>query len=102
MGSVLGSDFKKKRQCPSSSALVSYHQRHLFNGQISKVASHLAACEFCAAELQLLSRLPSATEICETPEMPAHLRALATALLCKDGPGTIGALRRIDVHERPI
>ena len=101
MGAGLGSDFEKKRQCPSSTVLVSYHQRHLLNGQMPEVASHLAACDFCAAELQLLSRLPSATDSFAAPEMPAHLRALATALLCKV-PGAIGALRRIEVHEQSI
>ena len=84
MGSLSGDDFEKKRHCPSSEALVSYRQRHLSNGQMSQLASHLATCDFCAAELELLSRFPSTREFCESPEMPAHLRALAESLLRMD------------------
>ena len=80
MGSLSGSDFAKKRHCPSSEALVFYRQCHLTNGQMSQLASHLATCDFCAAELELLSRFPSQKESCESPEMPAHLRALAESL----------------------
>lgn len=79
-----GSDFEKKRFCPASQVLVSYHQRHLSNEQTSQIASHLAACDFCAAELQLLLRFPSTIEVCESPKMPDDLRVLARALLRKD------------------
>lgn len=81
MGSLSVSDFEKKRHCPSSEALVVYRQRHLLNGQMPQLASHLATCDFCAAELELLSRFPSTKEFCDSPKMPPHLRALAESLL---------------------
>lgn len=81
---VSGSGFEKKRSCPASQVLIYYHQRRLPTEQTSRVAAHLAACEFCAAELQLLLRFPSTSEVCESPEMPDSLRALAMALLRKD------------------
>ena len=84
MGSLSGSDFRKKWHCPSSQALVSYQQRDLSDGQLLQVASHLATCDFCAAELQLLSKLPLAEHCKESPPMPAHLRALAEALLARN------------------
>ena len=84
MGSLSGSDFRKKWHCPSSQALVSYQQCDLLDWQMSQVASHLATCDFCAAELQLLSKLPLAEHCKESPAMPAHLRALAEALLTRN------------------
>lgn len=81
---VLSGDFKKKRLCPASELLFSYHQRHLSSEQTANIASHLSACDFCAAELQLLVRFPSTAEVSEPPEMPDSLRALAMALMRRD------------------
>jgi hypothetical protein len=74
-------DFEKKRFCPASQVLLSYQQREFSSEQESQIASHLVACDFCAAELQLLVRFPAATEVCESPKMPDSLRVLAAALL---------------------
>jgi hypothetical protein len=81
MGSLSGSDFRKKWRCPSSDDLVAYNLATL---QASHINAHLALCDFCAAELQLLSKFPPAEHCTETPAMPAHLRALAEALLTRD------------------
>jgi hypothetical protein len=80
----MGTEFKKQRHCPSSQVLVSYHQHNLATWQTSPVTSHLAKCDFCAAELQLLSKFSLAEPCNESPVMPAHLRALARALLTRD------------------
>lgn len=46
------------------------------------VASHLDECDFCGAELQLLTdHTPPAQEECVTAAMPANLRWLAETLL---------------------
>ena len=95
MGSLGGSGFGKKRRCPSSDLLLSYHQYDLSAEQTSRVASHLAICDFCAAELQLLSRYPPAQELCERTPMPGALRALAEALFLKDRSRTEALLFRI-------
>ncbi|MCU1268701.1 MAG: hypothetical protein JWM21_5019 [Acidobacteria bacterium] len=83
MGSLSGSDFRKKWRCPSSEDLVAYPQRKLANLQASHINAHLAICDFCAAELQLLSKFPSAEHCTETPAMPVQLRVLAEALLTR-------------------
>jgi anti-sigma factor RsiW len=84
------SDFEKKRFCPAAQVLVSYHQHHLSDEQRSQIASHLAACDFCVAELQLLVKFSPTIEVCESPKMPESLRVLATALLRKSN----SAIRR--------
>lgn len=46
------------------------------------VASHLDECDFCGAELQLLTEHAPAEEAeCQFAEMPPHLRWLAESLL---------------------
>lgn len=46
------------------------------------VASHLDECDFCGAELQLLTdHTPPAQEECVVTAMPANLRWLAETLL---------------------
>ena len=90
-----GSDFEKKRQCPSSEVLVSYQQCSLNRGQKSPIAFHLATCDFCKAELQLLSKYSSAEESHESPPVPVSLRTLAEALLTRNRLGTTGLLVNI-------
>ena len=96
MSSFPGSGFEKKRQCPSSEVLLlSYQQRGSASGQTSQIAFHLAACDFCKAELQLLSRYPSAAESFESPSVPVDLRTLAEALLIWSRLGTADLLEKI-------
>jgi len=80
MSSFAGSEFEKKLHCPTSEALLSYQQRDLNCGRTSQIASHLAACDFCAAELWLISKYSPAKESYECPPVPASLRALAEGL----------------------
>jgi hypothetical protein len=79
----MGSDFKKTWDCPTSQTLSSYLEPDSVNKETSYLAVHLAKCEFCAAESQLLSKLPPEEYCGETPAMPAALRALAEALLVR-------------------
>ena len=97
----MGTDYKKQRHCPSSQVLVSYQHHSLANWQTSHVAFHLAKCDFCAAELQLLSKFPLAAHCDESPAMPAHLRALAEALLTRDSLRHRGRLRMVG-NDRPV
>jgi hypothetical protein len=94
MGS-LGSAFAKKRCCPSSDILLSYHRSYLSSEQTPRITSHLATCDFCAAELQLLSKYPSAAEPCGRTVMPPDLGALAAMLLTKDNLETEALLFQI-------
>ena len=59
--------FRKLRTCPQSEALMTYCQGARDAAPRDAVAAHAAACDFCGAEAQLLSRFPP----------------LASALLCQ-------------------
>ena len=95
MSSLSGSAFEKKRHCPSSELLLSCQQRELTHAQTSQIAVHLAACDFCKAELQLLSRYPSAGDSYESPPVPSNLRTLAEDLLIRNRLGTTSLLERL-------
>jgi len=76
--------FRKTRQCPSAQALLAYDSAHVERGIATDVKSHLAYCEFCSAEIQLLHRHHAQLEEYIFVEMPEHLRRLAEDLLRPD------------------
>lgn len=85
--------FGKSPECPSSEDLLQLcGERHtmcepgLLPARRAAMQRHLAACDFCAAEAQLLAA--HAPQLAEphprTPvQMPVHLYALARALLTR-------------------
>lgn len=73
--------FCKRVSCPSEEMLLSFQLEELSPKQMAKVQKHLQNCEFCCAELELLSHYPPQFEICAMSEIPAALRQLAEALL---------------------
>ena len=73
--------FSKQATCPSAEMLISYHTLNLSYGMAETVTEHLSSCEFCVAELKLLSEHPPAEEAYSAAEIPAHLRSLAEALM---------------------
>lgn len=95
MSSLAGRAFEKARQCPSSEVLLSYQQQDLVRGQSWPIAAHLAVCDFCSAELQLLANYPAVKEAQEIPPMPASLRALAEALLAGNQLGSEPLLKKM-------
>lgn len=80
----LVSVFRKQTSCPSAEMLLCYRSDELSAQQRERVASHLNICEFCEAELQLLTEHPAIWEECPLAEMPLNLRCLAEALLHGD------------------
>lgn len=75
----------KKAGCPSSESLLAFRTLGLSEQQALWVETHLDECEFCGAELQLLSEhAPPEDEECELVEMPSSLRCLAQSLLTPD------------------
>jgi len=80
----LVSIFRKQPSCPSSEMLLCYRTDDLSSEQHSWIASHLGVCEFCTAELQLLTAHRPIEEECPLVDMPLHLRMLAEALLSGD------------------
>lgn len=73
--------FSKQASCPSAETLVSYNTSTLSGGLRAQVLEHLSSCEFCDAELKLLSKHTPADEEYALAEIPAHLRSLAEALM---------------------
>jgi hypothetical protein len=73
--------FCKLRTCPTSETLLLYHDAALARDATGEVAEHLSACDFCGAELHLLSRFPPAGPPAVHPaRMPWPLYRLARDL----------------------
>ena len=70
--------FRKLRTCLQSEALTTSSQRLQ-----SSATAHAAACDFCGAEMQLLSRFPPPASALPFAlfRIPAGLRRLAEDLL---------------------
>jgi hypothetical protein len=73
--------FGKQATCPSSETLLSYQRAGLTSDERASVAAHLAACDFCGAEFQLLTRHSATGEKYVLTNIPLNLRRLAEALL---------------------
>jgi glutaredoxin len=73
--------FRKRASCPSSQELLGYNLSSVTDEQRSRVKAHLLSCDFCNAELQLLTRHRVDVEEDALVEMPAQLRRLAERLL---------------------
>jgi len=74
--------FRKTAACPSEGVLVSYNSRKLSQEIMGLVRFHLGFCDFCSAELSLLSRHSRSHKVeAKTPEIPMNLRVLAESLL---------------------
>lgn len=75
--------FRKLRSCPSADMLILFRETGLAREAEERVERHLEACDFCCAELQLLSAhwrsdLPA---IRLRPEMSNNLRRLVEELM---------------------
>lgn len=77
--------YAKLRSCPSTETLILFRETGLARETEERVMRHLEACDFCGAELQMLSahwrrdlpvvRLP--------PEMSGNLRRLIDDLMAE-------------------
>ena len=83
MSSSLASRFRKTTECPTSQALLAYRGSPTSSDELAFIESHLAGCDFCSAEIQLLTRYRSETEEYSFAEMPAQLQRLAEDLLTR-------------------
>lgn len=73
--------FVKAATCPAAEDIIAFSKSLLPLAQIRLVRAHLAECDFCRAELQLLERYPCTPEAVPVGEMPASLRVLAESIL---------------------
>ncbi|HEX8145411.1 MAG TPA: hypothetical protein VF553_22775 [Pyrinomonadaceae bacterium] len=71
--------------------LLSYRTNDISTQQRAWIAQHLGVCEFCGAELQLLTDHRPVEEECPVADMPLNLRYLAEALLSRD-------LSRVEIY----
>ena len=100
MSSSFASLFCKTVGCPTSHVLLAYRSALLSPGDLAKVESHLDCCDFCSAELQLLTRYRSEAEEYLFVEMPEHLRRLAEELLQRSAApftGFAGLAERLQI-----
>ncbi len=71
MGSVRTANFCKHKTCPSAELILSYTQATLTGEVCGQLSAHLDACDFCDAELYLLSKFPPVEPaICPTVKIP--------------------------------
>jgi len=77
--------FQKTQTCPAAEALALYAREYLTGEGRAVVAAHVAACDFCGAEAQLLSRFapPARAARPAAAPLPEHLRRLAEDLLAQ-------------------
>lgn len=74
--------FRKQATCPASDTLLSYRDGKLKKNSEVTIEAHLASCDFCCAELQLLTECPVAYEVFTPPtSCPTSLRRLAEEIL---------------------
>ena len=75
--------FRKLRTCPQTETLLTFCRGARSAARAGRVAEHVESCEFCGAEVQLLSRhAPSAEALpFAAHALPAHLRRLAEDVL---------------------
>ena len=99
MHSSLVSKFSKRISCPASQTLLAFHRSRLDYNENAYVETHLASCDFCNAELQLLTLHRNETEEYAFAEMPAQLRRLAESLL-RSSSMSFKALTRLHVNHR--
>jgi anti-sigma factor RsiW len=86
MRSLSTAEFRKTKTCPSAQILLLYHEASLTQTRRRRVAAHLSGCDFCGAEMQLLTahRPAALAAQAATPDarpIPAALRRLAEDLL---------------------
>lgn len=82
MGSISTANFCKHKTCPSAEMLLSYTQATLARELRPEMTAHLDACDFCDAELHLLSKFPPVgAVVCPTAKLPRALYHLAKDLL---------------------
>ncbi len=91
--------FCKTAACPTSHALLAFRGSLINPKDLAFIESHLTCCDFCSAELQLLSRFRCEAEEYSFAEMPAQLRRLAEALLKRSAAPFKGLLDLAERHQ---
>jgi anti-sigma factor RsiW len=75
--------FGKSETCPPTSKLWLYVSAELPAREREEIAAHLAVCDFCGAEAELLRKNPPRVMPLPNAEIPSHLKNLAAEILGK-------------------
>lgn len=99
MGSISTANFCKHKTCPSAEMLLGYTQATLARELRQQMSAHLDACDFCDAEMYLLSKFPPAgAPVYPSVKIPRSLYRLAKDLL---SVSTTAAGRAVEIlYER--
>lgn len=73
--------FCKNSDCPSSQDLLAFESGNFDGTERARIETHLAACEFCASEVEFYAHYPQSEETVPKVEIPIPLLELAEALL---------------------
>ncbi len=96
--SLLNERFCKTGDCPSSEVLLRYRRHRLPLKDRAAIEIHLRRCDFCSAELHLLTQHRVATEQRRCVEIPARLRRLAEDLLMRSAESFV-VIDTADTHQ---
>ncbi|HEY0100183.1 MAG TPA: hypothetical protein VGB76_14635 [Pyrinomonadaceae bacterium] len=99
MGSISTANFCKHKACPSAEMLLGYTQATLGRELRQQMSAHLEACDFCDAEMYLLSKFPPVgVAVYPAVNIPRSLYRLAKDLL---SVSTTAAGRAVEIlYER--
>jgi len=89
--------FCKRPSCPTAETLLAFLGYRLGYEERERIEVHLDTCDFCSAEMQLLSRHRTDDEEYAFVEMPAQLRRLAEDLL-RRGTESFRAFAQLPKH----
>jgi hypothetical protein len=93
--------FVKRLECPPSGVLLAYAGKSITGLMLAGIGLHLAHCDFCSAELQLLGKHPP---IGEVEFVPAPLPLFLLLVADFESVGLLGAasIRRPDEPEAAL
>jgi len=96
MGFISTAAFCKSKACPSAEMLLLYRGNTLASGTCRRVSAHLKKCDFCGAELQLLTKHPPVgASRYEVIRIPPPLYQLAMDILAIPARSHEGALTEL-------
>lgn len=76
--------FCKNEDCPPSEVLLAFQNGEIETADAAPIRKHLAACEFCEAEVAFYSQYPPSDEEAVSPgEIPEPLSELAESILTR-------------------
>ena len=75
--------FLKQRACPSAEQLLAYSWGGLSPLDRARVSAHCAACDFCNAELQLLTQHPAGPDVVPEGTLSPVMQVLAEKLMAE-------------------